>query len=290
MSAEKRWSYLYDLVPESGLVTVIDIGANPINPAPYQALLDAQLCNVYGFEPNKDAFDKLKAQASPCEEYFNVAVGPKGKRTLNLYPASGFSSLFPLDETALNHLGKFQGQLGKETPVEIDLVPLDQVKNLPDADLLKIDVQGAELEIIKSGRKRLKNVCAMIVETRIYPIYTGEPTWQMLDAHLQKMGLAVHKFLSQASFAFGNSLDLPVRMPQMQSQLLDGDVVYIPDHKGFEAASDEKLLKQAVLADAVYNSFDVTLKCLETLHHRGKVSRDQILQYCQLLPGYLQRK
>ncbi len=290
MADTTRWQYLYDLVPGTDLVTIADIGANPINPAPYQALLDSGLCTVIGFEPNKEAFDALVKNASAHEKYFNVAVGPAGKRSLNLYPASGLSSLYPLDPEALGHLSKFQGQIGRETAVDIDLMPMDSIEELPAIDLLKIDVQGAELEIIKSGRKKLRGACAMIIETRIYPIYEGEPSWRALDIQLRRMGFGIHKFLSQAHFAFGNDMDLPVRMPMMRSQLLDADAVYIPTAKRFGGMTDAQLIKEAVLADSVYGSFDVVLKCLEALHQRGTVNRDQVVAYCRLLPPELQKR
>ena len=36
-----------------GRVRVVDIGANPIGgDAPYQALIDNDMCSLYGFEPN----------------------------------------------------------------------------------------------------------------------------------------------------------------------------------------------------------------------------------------------
>lgn len=290
MSDIARWEHLYSLSPENGLVAVADIGANPINPAPYQALLNAGLCTVYGFEPNEDAYNKLVENASDNEVYVNSAVGPYGKRKLYLYPASGFSSLYPLDPKALAFLGKFQNQIGNETVVDIELSPLDAVPDLPEIDLLKIDVQGAELEIIQSGRAKLSNACAMIVEARFFPIYLGEPTWRELDAELDFMGFAMHKFLEVAEFAMGNTLEAPARMPLMRNQMLDGDVVYIPNRNKFAKMSDHALIKSAVIADAVYGSFDVALKCLDALKGRNSITSSQVDAYCSLLPAGLQRQ
>ena len=39
-----------------GRVRVVDIGANPIGgDAPYQALIDNDMCSLYGFEPQLEA-------------------------------------------------------------------------------------------------------------------------------------------------------------------------------------------------------------------------------------------
>ncbi len=289
MTDTARWQHLYSLIDGSKLVTIADIGANPINPAPYQALLDAGLCRVVGFEPNKDAYDALMKTATKHETYFNLAAGQAGTRTLHLYPASGFSSLFPLDADALDHFGKFQNQLGKATAIDVDLAPLDSIDDLPPIDLLKMDVQGAELEIIKTGPKKLRHACAMILETRMYRIYDGEPTWRALDGHMARKGFQLHKFMSLSQFAFGNPFQDLVRMPNMRNQLLDGDAVYILGAKKFAKMTDAQLLKSAVLADAVFQSFDFALKCLGALMDRGVITFDDAAAYCQLLPPELRR-
>ena len=46
---------------------VVDVGANPINEAPYAALLRMGGCHVTGFEPQADAFAALQKTITPDE-------------------------------------------------------------------------------------------------------------------------------------------------------------------------------------------------------------------------------
>lgn len=45
---------LAELAPERP-TTIVDVGANPINEAPYSGLLQAGGCHVIGFEPQAEA-------------------------------------------------------------------------------------------------------------------------------------------------------------------------------------------------------------------------------------------
>ena len=54
-----RWHLLVDMLAPQRKTSIVDIGANPINPALYDGLLAANLACVYGFEPQEVAFQKL---------------------------------------------------------------------------------------------------------------------------------------------------------------------------------------------------------------------------------------
>ena len=42
---------------------ILDVGANPLDKHLYKDLVESKLCNQFGFEPQKDAFDALVARA-----------------------------------------------------------------------------------------------------------------------------------------------------------------------------------------------------------------------------------
>ncbi len=52
------------------------------------------------------------------------------------------------------------------------LVDLD---GLSDIDLIKIDVQGAELDVFRGGGKALANALMVITEVEFVELYTGQP-------------------------------------------------------------------------------------------------------------------
>lgn len=76
---------------------ILDVGANPLDKPLYTELVESKLCNLFGFEPQKDAFDALMASKADNETYFNVAVGQQKTQTLHICKHSGFTSLYKPD-------------------------------------------------------------------------------------------------------------------------------------------------------------------------------------------------
>ena len=56
---------------------ILDVGANPLDKPLYTDLVESKLCNLFGFEPQKDAFDSLVASKADNETYFNVGWAAK---------------------------------------------------------------------------------------------------------------------------------------------------------------------------------------------------------------------
>ena len=72
---KSRVSALVKILAPQRLTRVVDVGANPLSPPPYAPLLAAELCEVWGFEPQPEAFAQLVAEAGPHEHYLPHAVG-----------------------------------------------------------------------------------------------------------------------------------------------------------------------------------------------------------------------
>src|SRR5262249_27554925 len=110
---------LADLLRCERLTTVVDIGANPIDPPPYKRMLEKRLCRVIGFEPQMDGLAALMAHKSDLETYLPYVVGDGNSATLRVCSAAGMTSLLAPDPTALRHFRGFSewGHVVRETPV-----------------------------------------------------------------------------------------------------------------------------------------------------------------------------
>lgn len=285
---QQRLSLILEGLAAYPLLQIADVGANGIIAPSYQRLLEAGGCRVLGFEPQKAAFQQLQAQEDGHRRYLQAAVGPAGPAVLNVYPSTGFTSLFKLHEPSLRFLGRFHRQHGKETEVPVTLQPLDSVAGLGRVDLLKIDVQGAEMSTISGGRIALSDAVAVIPELRYHRLYADEPLLGDLDRELRDQGFTLHKLLAAKQVALP-SRHLRPELKGIRSQLVDGDAVYIRRLDEPEALSAEQLAHLAVAADAVFDSPDLTLLCLDHLVDRGEVADSLPEQYAELLVRGLQR-
>ncbi|WP_246072736.1 FkbM family methyltransferase [Extensimonas perlucida] len=143
---------LLEILKPERLTAVVDIGANPIDgDPPYKSMLQAGLCNVTGFEPQEAALAELLRRKGPNECYLPYAVGDGGVHTLNICHASGMTSFFePEPATAdVFPLFKKAGEVIRQ--VELETRCLNEIDEIEHLDFLKIDIQGGELAVFKSG-------------------------------------------------------------------------------------------------------------------------------------------
>ncbi|MGX9353971.1 FkbM family methyltransferase [Roseobacteraceae bacterium S113] len=269
-----------------GPMTLADVGANPLGAPLYENLLEAGLVDVWGFEPHAEAFAAL--QPGPGRHWINAAVGAPGRAAFYSYPASEMSSLYPLSAASIGFLGHFKRHLGTETITEVDLRPLDDIAELPALDCLKIDAQGAELQVIETGRAKLAGAVAVIAEMRFLGLYEGEPAMGALDLELRAQGFTLHKFLHQKARMIGHSQRGAVDVRAIGTQLIDGDVVYIRSLEDRDVYSDAQLAYLALLAADVFESHDLALFCLDRLVERGVIAPASPRHYVRALPARLQ--
>lgn len=263
---------------------ILDIGANPLSPPPYHFLLTLGLCEVVGFEPQQAAYEALVAQPQENRRYVNAAVGTAGKAQLHVYPSSGFTSLYELSESSQRFLGsKAKNQIGKAREIEVDLKPIDKLAEIGSFDMLKMDVQGAERDILRGGKAKLKNALCVIPEMRYYPLYVGEPTLGDLDNELRAQGFQLHKFLPTRPRQIANSQSRHAKMATVATQMIDGDAVYIRTLEDPSDLSDRQIATLALLADGVIDSPDLCVFCLDLLVQRKSIAFDLPRRYADAL-------
>ena len=128
---------------------------------------------------------------------------------------------------------------------------------LPDihGDFVKIDVQGAELMILRNGRRVLAETLVIETEAEFIPIYRGQPLFGDLQCFLRDQGFMLHKFVD-----FGGRPFRPVRPKNPFapiSQAMWADAIFVRDFSQLDAYSDEDLIKAAAILHVVYRSYDL---------------------------------
>jgi hypothetical protein len=127
------------------------------------------------------------------------------------------------------------------------------------ADFIKIDVQGAELDIFQGGLGALKDVLFIVTEVEFVELYHGQPLFGDVSGFLQEQGFMFHKFTE-----LGGRTLKPITLggnANTATQHLWADAIFIRDLSQFENFTSEQLLITGALA-FVYNSPDLTYLCL----------------------------
>jgi hypothetical protein len=127
------------------------------------------------------------------------------------------------------------------------------------AEFIKIDVQGAELDIFQGGLQALKDVLFIVTEVEFVELYHGQPLFGDVSSFLQKQGFMFHKFTE-----LGGRTLKPITLGgnvNTATQHLWADAIFIRDLNQLDNFTSEQLLITGALA-FVYNSPDLTHLCL----------------------------
>jgi FkbM family methyltransferase len=250
-------------------VEVVDVGANPIDGVPpYRPLLDAGLARVTGFEPQPEALAALQAAAGPAERYLPYAVGDGGRHTLRLCRAAGMASLLEPDPRTLALFSVLRPLAEVTGRIEVETRRLDDVAEIERLDFLKLDIQGAELMVLRNAGRLLGGAVAVQTEVSFVTLYEGQPPLGEVDLELRRHGFVPHCFAELKKWPIAPCVvNGDPRRPL--NQLLEADLVYVRDVARPERLHDGQLRHLALVAHHCYRSVDLALHCVMLLERRG---------------------
>ncbi|MDA1055520.1 MAG: FkbM family methyltransferase [Planctomycetota bacterium] len=276
---------LFQLLQPERRTAVVDVGANPIDGVPpYKPMLERKLCTVVGFDPQESAHDSLQEGRGPLETYLPYAIGDGSEQTLHVCSAPGMTSFLTPDVRSLSLFPLFP-EFGRVVAAkQVQTRPLDAIEEIEDLDFLKIDVQGSELAVFRSGREKLSAAVAIQTEASFLPLYENQPPIGLLDTELRSQGFIPHALVELKRWVISPLLvNNNPRIPL--NQLLEADLVYVRDFRNPQELTEEQLKHLALIAHHCYRSFDLALFCLAALEGRGSLATGARDVYLNMLPA-----
>lgn len=155
--------------------TVIDVGAN-IGQFATASWFEFRPKRVISFEPQSRCAEPLRrlSRKMPGLEIRQVALGETpGTTTMKLNVHSHSSSVLSLSN---RHLEAFPGAVEEgEEQVELSTLDLQFARDSLQAPiLLKVDVQGYEIHVLRGAEQTLRHAAYVLLETSFLPLYEGE--------------------------------------------------------------------------------------------------------------------
>ena len=165
--------------------SVLDVGANRGQFAIF-ALRRFPGADLFSFEPYPEAFAALAKLVGvrPNVHLFELALSStKGPRDLHVSGLDHSSSLLPITRRLTD---EFTGTAEAAT-VQVASARLDETvspEQLRRPVLLKLDVQGFELEALRGAEALLSNIDEILIELSFVEFYAGQPLSGEVIAHL----------------------------------------------------------------------------------------------------------
>ncbi len=143
---------------------------------------------TYAFEPIPSTFQSLKGNVSGNKNIIAVNKGlgsAETELTIHLSERITSSSFFNIEENISNDFfSRNLKDVGAESVVVSTMdkeIPSDKKINI-----LKMDVQGFELEVLKGGKNTLKRTAIVLVEMQNHDLYLGAPKYYDIDKFMRE--------------------------------------------------------------------------------------------------------
>jgi FkbM family methyltransferase len=243
----------------AGRLRLFDVGARGgIDPRwrPFHRYIE-----VVGFEPDPAECDRLnreaRSQDPPIRFLPHVLTGETGEVVFyeaNWPPAS---SVYPPNTDFLKSFPYATHLLGVKRRRRLEAVSLDDACRDQGIrpDCLKLDVEGAELQVLRGGESATDETLVLDIEVEFAPLRAGQPLFADVDAHLRSRGWGL---LGLRRVHWRRSAGLDPAATGFGGQLTQADALY------YNAALLERGLSPAqalklVLALTAYRQVDLAL-------------------------------
>jgi FkbM family methyltransferase len=224
----------------------------------------ADIVEFIGFEPDEAEVKRLEADRLSKGpwlrvRYLPVALGNTAdSRLLYLTQSPGCSSLLPSNPDMYTRYGREELFTVVGT-TEVATVMLDDAArkySFQEASYLKIDIQGAELEVLNTGKKLLaSSIVAIRAEVEFQQIYKDQPLFRDIDTFLAGQGFHLVDFHQPVTWPLqtsGASLKSPFVIGRdCLGELIHTDALYFRDLDAFSDSDENAILvciKAAMLA------------------------------------------
>jgi FkbM family methyltransferase len=187
-----RLVHRFNLQPQN---TIVDVGAGS---GEFTTMFAKAYSNakVYAFEPIVKNFEKVKKECNGLSNVIlvNKALGSAtGKTEINIASNIHASSIFELKTNEKRALFSRHVELAGRESITIPRLD-DEIPFSEKINILKLDVQGFEVEVLKGGINTLKNTSIVVCEVSNHNHYVNGAKYFQLDELLRINGFSLFNF------------------------------------------------------------------------------------------------
>ena len=223
-------------------LVIVDVGARDGFNAEWRVF--GECARIYCFEPDARECARLNAASPPNVTYLPTALGrePKQARIYETrlpYSSGLYASRMEFFARLLN---RDNAEVVGDRSVELDTLDRAMAeRNVHAVNFIKLDAEGAELEILMGGRGVVSNpkLLGILTEIRFHPEINDSPPFWQTEQQLQEDGFRLFDLSTnpQSRIALPYPGHADYFMPDgrrfyaytTHGQIMDGDALYFRD-------------------------------------------------------------
>lgn len=245
---------------------IVDIGAQTIEGTDHiYTPLTERLphTKIIGFEPQSDRCEARYLLKEDRNLVIHpIALGDGSEQTLYINNDPGTTSLLPLNSEFLKLFDDLRN-IEPRTTETLTTQSLDSVLDGEDhIDLLKLDVQGFELEILKHATNVLKNTRAIHCEVSFSPMYKGQCLFEDIAKFLKGSGW---EFIDFTHFCKYRHHDAGPQSPR--DRLVWADAFFLRSIR--EGEETESLISQGLTSGFLFEKWSIASHLLQRARTAG---------------------
>lgn len=157
---------------------------------------------IVAFEPDEAECRRLADAETGQVRYEPVALGAtSGPATLYVTRDPACSSLYPPDERAIAaHPSLSVATLASTQTVQLRRLDVWCADERLNVDALKLDVQGAELDVLRGAEEQLRHIVMVESEVVFNPMYRDQPLFGDVDQFLRARGFVLWRLRQLAHY------------------------------------------------------------------------------------------
>jgi len=251
-------------------IKIVDIGARG-DSLPELDLI-AGACHLYACEPDTvEAFKitpLLNSKWHQASVFFDALYSVESEMLLNITRRNGLSSLLRPNKDVVTRYYPDDNIYSITDTLKVKTIRLDTAASkygFMDAGFIKIDTQGTELDILKSGKSLLENsVVGIHTEVEFHEFYSGQSLFSEVDSFLRSLGFSL--FDLEKRFLRRDSYDTTL---YSRRQVVWGNALYLKEPSFLTEKKDGKTylkqLKNLLAVALSFGYFDLVFEILDRI-------------------------
>jgi len=266
-------------------MVVVDVGARG-DFEEFWSFFYGDQVSFIGFEPDRKECEKLNKNFDSNKHIYPVALGKEKERKTfykTIFPDA--AGLYQPNEQYYNRFFDFLNLrvVGTEGIETVDLDSVVKENDIKYVDYIKVDVEGAELDVLEGAEKLLENnVLAIRAEVLFVEAHKNRPLFSEIEMFLRKKGFMLYGLYPMQRLRNALPGRLYPEQETVEGQIVCGETIFFRDAvaeiQGWRPTKmvwdKVNVIKLASMLE-VYHLKDCAVELLQVAKYKGILEKEE---------------